>query len=424
MRPIALRSLAAISLVLTLLPAATRPHYGGTLRVQIQDALPSLEPGEPNRDRITSLIAETLVELDDRGAPRLKLVTYLQHDADAKRWSFTLRPRVVFHDGSTLNATVAAAALSAVMKNIMVTASGSSLIFESPTPRPDLLEELANPRYSIFKRTPEIPIVGTGPFRLNPWQPGAPVMLTAFEEHWAGRPYLDAIHFDTRHSAIPDIVELPVNASPRTLSEKLHIEASSPSELIALILPVGAPPQAREALTLAMDRTSIVNVLLQRRGEPTAALLPNWLSGYAFLFPKEFDPNRARQLATAIRQPMSLGYPAGDLVARSIADRIALNARDVGITLQSAAGPVQARLVRLPIVSTDANQALAEIAAALGGAEPTNNLLESERALIDANRIVPIAHVLRIYGVHTRVRNLEIAKTGAWHLENAWISLP
>ena len=68
MRSIALRSVAAISLVfLTLLSAATRPHYGGTLRVQILDALPSLEPGESSRDRIAGLVAETLVDLDDRG---------------------------------------------------------------------------------------------------------------------------------------------------------------------------------------------------------------------------------------------------------------------------------------------------------------------------------------------------------------------
>jgi MarR-like DNA-binding transcriptional regulator SgrR of sgrS sRNA len=423
MRSIALRLVAAISVsVLTLLSAATRPHYGGTLRVQILDALPSLEPGEPSRDRIAGLIAETLVDLDDRGLPHPKLAVAWQHDPDAKHWSFTLRQRVTFHDGSVLNAATAAAALAGAMRNLSVSTAGSSLVFDSPSPRPDLLEQLANPRYAIFKRTTEIPIVGTGPFRLNQWLPGAPVLLTAFEEHWAGRPYLDAVEFDTRHTGIPDMVELPINANTRTLSERLRMEASAPAELIAVILPPGTPPQIREALALSIDRASIVNVLLQKRGEPTGALLPQWLSGYAFLFPKEFDLNRAHQLAAANRQAMSLGYPAGDPVLRTVAERISLNARDAGLLFQSTAGPAQARLVRLPIASTDPMQAVAEITAAVGGVEPPGGYYEAELAVIDANRIVPIAHVPRIYGVHARVRNWEISKTGGLHLENVWVA--
>ncbi len=413
-----MRFLAVISLALVLLPAATRPHYGGTLRVQMMDALPTLEPGEPARDRIAGLIVETLVDLDDRGLPRPKLAVAWQHEADARRWSFTLRQRVAFHDGSSLTAAAAASALSAAMKNATVTAAGSNLILEFPTPRPGLLEDLANSRYAIYKRMPETPLIGTGPFRLNPWLPGAPVMLAAFEEYWAGRPYVDAIHFDTRYSSVPDIVDLPVNANARTLAEKLRIEASPAIELFALILPAGTAPQLREALTLSIDRAAIVNVLFHRRGEATAALLPQWLSGYAFLFPTEMDLNRARQLAAGIRQPLPLGYPAGDLVARGVANRIALNAHDAGLIVQSTAGPAQARLVRLPIVSASPGQALSEIAAALGAAEQSGDLYESERALIDASRIVPIAHVPRLYGIHTRVRDF----TPAWRLENVWIA--
>ncbi len=413
-----MRSLAAISLAIALLPAATRPHYGGTLRVQMLEALPALDPGEPARDRIASLIVETLVDLDDRGAPHPKLAVAWQHDADARRWSFTLRQRVAFHDGSPLTAALAASVLSATMRNITVIASGSTLIFESPVPHPGLPEELANPRYAIYKRTTEIQLIGTGPFRLNPGLPGAPVMLTAFEEHWAGRPYLDAIHFDTRHSTVPDILELPVNASARTLPDKLHLEISSAAELFALILPVGAAPPWREALTLSIDRASIVNVLFQKRGEATAALLPQWLSGYAFLFPTEMDLNRARQLAPGLRQPLTLGYPASDPLARGVADRIALNARDAGLIVQPTAGSAQTRLVRLPIVSANPARALSEIAAALGAAEPTGDLYQSERALIEATRVVPIAHVPRLYGIHTRVRDFTPFRS----LENVWIA--
>ena len=45
------------------------------------------------------------------------------------------------------------------------------------------------------------------------------------------------------------------------------------------------PAAMREAVALSIDRTAIHNVLLQKQGEISGALLPRWLSGYAFLFP-------------------------------------------------------------------------------------------------------------------------------------------
>jgi len=386
--------------------------------VQIADALPTLEPGEPARDRVAALIVETLVDLDGHGLPRPKLAVGWTHDADGRRWSFTLRPRVLFHDGSTFSAASAAGVLTGVMKNVTVEAAGAVLVIDSPVPRPGLLEELASPRYGIYKKTPEVPLIGTGPFRLDPWLPGAPVRLAAFEEHWAGRPYLDAIHFDTRQAGVPDIVDLPVNANARTLSEKLRLEASLPVELFAVVLPAGVTPQLREALTLSIDRAAIVNVLFQKRGEATAALLPQWLSGYAFLFPAQMDLNRARPLAAGVHQPLTLGYSAGDALARGVADRIALNARDAGIIIQSVAGSAQARLVRLPVASVNPAQALTEMAAALGEVEPIGDTYESERGLIDRSRLVPIAHIPRLYGIHNRVR--DYAPGG--RLDNVWVA--
>jgi hypothetical protein len=79
----------------------------------------------------------------------------------------------------------------------------------------------------------------------------------------------------------------------------------------------------------------IVNVLAQRKGEAAFSLLPQWLSGYAFLFQSAPDVPRAKQLASALRLgPISLSYPANDAFLRSVAERVALNARDAGITIQ------------------------------------------------------------------------------------------
>src|SRR6266481_2117513 len=81
----------------------------------------------------------------------------------------------------------------------------------------------------------------------------------------------------------------------------------------------------REAVALAIDRGAIHNVLLQRQGEVSGALLPRWLSGYSFVFPAERSVARARQLSSG-SPPLAFAYDAQDAVVRAIAERIAVNA--------------------------------------------------------------------------------------------------
>ena len=57
----------------------------------------------------------------------------------------------------------------------------------------------------------------------------------------------------------------------------------------------------RQALALSVERGSIRSVLLQGAGQPTASVLPNWMSGYGFVFPIDTDLPRARQCARASR---------------------------------------------------------------------------------------------------------------------------
>jgi ABC-type transport system substrate-binding protein len=189
-------------------------------------------------------------------------------------------------------------------------------------------------------------------------------------------------------------------------------------------------PRIREALSLAVDRTSIHNVMLQRQGEITGALLPQWLSGDAFLFPVTTDIAKARALLVGVPLPartFSLGVP--DSTNRRIADRIALNARDVGLTV-SAAPPNamgDVRLVEVRIGSPDPALALAGVASALGLPQPPRidspeALYAAERALLDGFRVVPLFHLPDVYGVNPRVKGgLGITPLGEWRFENLWV---
>ena len=178
----------------------------------------------------------------------------------------------------------------------------------------------------------------------------------------------------------------------------------------------------REALALAVDRSAIHTVLLQRQGEISGALLPQWLSGYAFLFPTQADLGKARGLAAGARA-ITLSVPENS--ARPIAERIALNARDAGLSVLIAAPGAAAdvRLVELRVSSLEPARALAGLAAALGLPEPQQAdspeaLFAAERALLEGFRVIPLIHLPDAYGVGPRVKGAPgITPLGEWLLQ-------
>jgi ABC-type transport system substrate-binding protein len=206
-----------------------------------------------------------------------------------------------------------------------------------------------------------------------------------------------------------------------------RIWTSSPVRVLALVFaPHFEDARVREALALAVDRSAIHTVLLQRQGEISGALLPQWLSGYAFLFLTTADLARARQLAAGAR-PLTLSV--SDAAARPIAERIALNARDAGlaVSVTSQAANADVALVEVHIASADPAKALAQIAAALGlPAPPHTETVEqayaAERTLLEGFRVIPLIHLPDVYGVAPRVRGGPgISPLGEWRFENLWL---
>jgi len=182
----------------------------------------------------------------------------------------------------------------------------------------------------------------------------------------------------------------------------------------------------REALALAVDRAAIHAVLLQRQGEISGALLPQWLSGYSFLFPASFDLPRARSLAAGAR-PLTLGV--SDPGLRAIADRIALNARDAGLTVNVVpqAATADVRLAEARITDADPAHALATLAAGFGLPEPAKSdapdtLYAAEHALLDGFRVVPLFHLPDVYGIGPRVKGGPgITPLGEWRFGDLWL---
>jgi MarR-like DNA-binding transcriptional regulator SgrR of sgrS sRNA len=396
--------------------------------VDFTAAWTALEPSEI--EALAPLIVETLVRINERGEPEPHLAVNWQHDADRKRWRFSLRPRVTFHDGEQITATAAAPALLAALKkrygDVKVTAGGQTIVIQSERAMPDLLSELARPAAAVFRKTEKSALIGGGPFRVTNWEPGRRLTLAPFDGYWNGRPYLDSVIVNlgsTRTSG--DVFDIPFSTARRILPERTRVWSSATRELIALQT-AGIDPQLSHALALCIDRGPMVSVLTQRKGEPAFGLLPQWLSGYAFLFAATPDVARARQMVSPLRlSTFTLSYPANDSFARSVADRVALNARDVGINLQTTPGVNgNIRLVRWALESHDAANELTRLLAFLGRPERPDLLYGAEQAVIEEGRLIPLLYLPAVYGIGPRVHGWDSSQKQdpfVLHLENIWV---
>ncbi len=295
--------------------ASTSPHSGGILRVQASARIATVDPRQWPSDsvraaateRLASLIFDRLVHFDDRGTPQPGLAASWEHDVQAKRWQFRLREGAKFTDGSPLTPEAAALALQQLLGNAFdVSATSDSVVIQADHSLPDLPAQLATGRYFIFHAAADGTLSGTGPFRVTEWPAGdapAKVVLTANESCWAGRPFVDRIEMtmgvnpqqqaDAIAFGQADVVELPASQVRRIGQRGVRTASSDPVELFALQFDLARPAvqdaRLREAISAAIDRASIADVVLQRQGVMAGSLLPNWLSGYAFLFPTALD---------------------------------------------------------------------------------------------------------------------------------------
>jgi hypothetical protein len=278
----------------------------------------------------------------------------------------------------------------------------------------------------------------SGGFTITRWEGGRRAVYAADETAPGGRPYVDSVDVQmgrpNRERAIEsgraEIVELAPIEVPRIPGGQ-RVWASSPVRVVAMVFaPKIEDARVREALALAVDRAAIHSVLLKGQGEVSGALLPQWVSGYAFLFPASRDVPRARMLAGRVpAAARALTLAADD---RPMADRIALNARDVGLTVSVVPANLNAdvRLAQARVVSTNGAQALAVLAAAFGLGEPARaetpeGLYGAERALLDGYRAVPLFHLPDLYAVSPRVKGGPgINALGEWRFAGLWIDRP
>jgi peptide/nickel transport system substrate-binding protein len=470
-----------LSLLLCLAPtnlfATKHPKYGGTLRLELQLTKVSLDPREwkpgsvsaAENAKLAALIFDRLITLDDYGRFQAALATDWSHDPSCKTWRFKLRQGIKFSDDSALTPKDVVTALQPLLPpGVQITATESGIQIRAAHPVPDLLEQLASGRYFIFRAQPDNSLLGTGPFVLaESTQPSTSALnpshltLRANENAWSGRPFLDSIAVTLGGPALrqilnlqvgrADIVDIPPDLVRRARQDNLHVWSSPPATLLALRFddaqPAASNSRLREALDLALDRDTMANVLLQRQALPAPALLPQWLSGYAFLFGTPMDLDRAKQIRASLppnlaggADPLRLRVDASGDLMKLLGERVAVNARQANISVQLVSHPSTSPATSSPSAALhlfvwhyDSLSPRTELlnlahylhAEAIAEALPENidveKLYSEERRLLEQRQVLPLVLLPDYVGMAPNVRNWSVAPSGEWRLADVWL---
>jgi peptide/nickel transport system substrate-binding protein len=420
------------------LPAAarTRPHYGGTLRVEVEgDPLPQ-RGGLARR-----LILDGLTRIGSDGTAQPALAIRWTSENSDHRWQFWLRPGVHFQNDSALTSSAVETSLSrscgASCPWTAVHAVGSTVVITGDSPMPSLPALLAGDDFLIsLDADPPLGIVGTGPFRPNGEAITNSVLkLLANESCWQGRPFLDTIEI-TGHKSIrdqwldlsvghADLVEVPAEQLRPAQQQHLTVIASPPLTLVALAVSdsgVLSSPTLRASIALAVDRSALSNVIFQKQGEVTASLLPAALTGYSFLFATDRDLNKAHELRGGLTAPSLTLAADNNPVMQLAAQRLALNLHEAGFNVQvsnSLAAPHKdLALVQLNLASSQPQSALEFILRSIGVATPVlentpAGLYKAEREFLDTHTLIPLLYLPRAYAISGRVRDLRLSADGS-----------
>ena len=455
---LALASASAAGVVV----GAARPQYGGTLRAEVDATVGSLDPSSSTSDpaqdvgraRIAALAFESLTAIEPEGLRPL-LATSWQADARGSRWRFQLRGGVALHDGSRLEPWQAAAALRASEPTWKVAAEGDAIAIDTGEPTPDLPWALADSRHAIVVRAAGGALIGSGPFRIDRVDPSR-VSFKAHEPYWRARAFVDAVQIDTGRrpdaqladleAGRADVVTVRAIDARRLTRRGLRVDASRPLELVALVFePHRAADSAlawRRTFAATLNRDAICAVVLQGEASPARSVLPAWLSGYARAITSNDGPKLSAPAVGALpidQRTVLVRVDPADLETQAIAERLAVDAREAGFTVNVQA-PVglaprpDARLVRIAAPATTPDRAFAQMTGRLVARgspaipPPTSAALDAtydaEQALLDRVVVVPIVHLPELYGVGERVGASATAVArpiGGWNLADLWL---
>lgn len=258
--------------------------------------------------------------------------------SDGREWTFYLRKNVLFHDGTPFNAEavrynverqlppqrVPGMTYSSFvfgMVDQVITTDPYVVRFILKYPYAPFLRNLAMPAAAPFASPSAIQAagpdlrkkpVGTGPFIFSEWQEGKKIVLKPNQNYWGGASPPGRLIFTVIKQSrlrslalklgLADIIDGIGPVDARYLEQKGIAVLRRPGMDINYMgfytdkKPFDLP-EVRRAVSMAIDRDSIVNVLYKGGAWPANGPLPPCLPGYSGdIRPVPYDPQGAKEL--------------------------------------------------------------------------------------------------------------------------------
>lgn len=377
--PITRRSALAGLAAATALPgpafAQAEPKRGGTLKVSHPTRIASLnvlQISGPAEYLAVDMLYSGLTRLGTDMRPIPDLAIEWVPDAEAKSFIFKLRPNVTFHDGKPFTSEDVVATIKTIQdaksaspaRTVLSMIADVSAVdpltvkFTLSVPYADLPISLAHANARIVSaemlkgplNALDTKAVGTGPFKQETYDSARLLKLVKNSSYYQqGRPYLDAVEMHL----FPDLAAEAQNYLTGTVDAMLEVQQAdfkristapgsvgvrTPSgRFVNIVMRQDQKPfndvRVRQAMALAVDRSMLVDIILEGYGRPAS---DNCISpGYRYLLetpvPK-YDPAAAKKLLA------EAGYPNGLKIPLICSNRPAIRSQ-VGIAVKEMAKP-------------------------------------------------------------------------------------
>ncbi|WP_435659904.1 ABC transporter substrate-binding protein [Leisingera caerulea] len=319
------------NLLLSSAAKAAGPQKGGTIRLGLQggSTTDSLDPALVTNTvglMVTRLWGETLVELAEDGGIEGKLAESYEASADAKTWTFKLRPGVTYSNGQNVTAEDVVKTMErhsgedtksgalGIMRGIKdVRADGDSVVFELDSPNADLPYLLADYHLIIQPsggNDDPAAAIGTGPYIMKTSDMGVRFVAEKNPNYWGDLGNADTVEIivindDTARVAALQSGQVDVidRVPPRTAklvdrAPNITVHSTSAAGHYVFIMHCNTAPfdnnDVRMALKYGINRQEMVDKILNGYGTvgndtPINASYPM----YTELEQRQFDPDKA-----------------------------------------------------------------------------------------------------------------------------------
>ena len=304
---------------------------------------------------------------------------------DGKTYSFTLRPNVKFHDGTVMDST---AVEKSFQRRTKVNSSPAYMLadvasYETPNPM-TFIVKLKNPvspflDYLAAPYGPKVvsPAVvaahagndeaqswlkshdaGTGPYMISSFVPGQKYVLSAFNDYWGGKPYVQEIDISIQ----PNIATQELDLENGQLDMILHglptpdvqsLQAKGfevhqfPANLKTLIFVnenkgIFKDSALRTALRSAIDKNSIVSSVYGSRATVSNQIYPTGeLPANLGADTPTYDPSKLKDMVAGLSdKSVELEYDTQDPTNQRVADEVQAELQSAGLSVQVRGIPI------------------------------------------------------------------------------------